>query len=76
MTSKGQPFARVRFKEIISEQVTLGYLTKGGVTYGDSENMSPHERKLAIDAIKEILAQQAEAQQKAIENAKNQSNRK
>ena len=69
MTSKGQPFARVRFKEIISEQVTLGYLTKGGVSYSDSENMSPYERKLAIEAIMDFLKAQAEAQEKAINEA-------
>lgn len=69
MTSNGQPFARVRFKEIISEQVTLGYLTKGGVSYSDSENMSPYERKLAIEAITDFLKAQAEAQEKAINEA-------
>lgn len=69
MTSEGKPFARVRFKEIISEQVTLGYLTKGGVSYSDSENMSPYERKLAIEAITDFLKAQAEAQEKAINEA-------
>lgn len=70
LTSDGKPFSRVRFKEIISEQVALGYLTKGGVTYGDSEKMSPHERKLALDAIREILDVQAESYKKAIDEAK------
>ena len=70
MTSDGKPFARVRFKEIISEQVAVGYLTQGGVTYGDSEKMSPHERKLALDAIRELLDAQAESYEKALNEAK------
>lgn len=70
-TSDGKPFARVRYKEIIAEQVTLGYLTKGGVTYGDTEQMTPNERTLALDAIKKILEAQAEAQEKAIQEARN-----
>lgn len=55
MTSKGEYYPRVRFKQIIQEQVMLGYLTKGGVTYGDTENMTPYERKLAIEAMKEVI---------------------
>jgi hypothetical protein len=70
LTSEGKPFARERFKEIIMEQVTLGYLTKGGVSYSDSEQMSPHERKLALDAIKEILDTQAESYKKILDEAK------
>ena len=54
MTSDGQPFHRFKFKSIIEEQVLLGYLTNGGVTYADSNEMSPYERKLALDAIKEL----------------------
>lgn len=74
MTSDGEPFIRVKYKSIIKEQVLLGYLTKGGVTYGDTEEMTPNERKLALDAITEILQSQKEAQEKAINEAKaNQS---
>ena len=72
-TSDGKNFAKARFKEIISEQVALSYLTKGGVSYGDSENMSPNERHIALESIKEILEQQAEAQKKAMQEA--QANR-
>lgn len=55
MTSKGEPYHRVRYKNIIEEQVLLGYLTKGGVTYGDSEDMTPYERKLALETMKKFL---------------------
>lgn len=55
LTSDGQPYHRVKFKSIIQEQVLIGYLTKGGVTYGDTEKMSPHERKLVLDAMKEVI---------------------
>ena len=72
LTSDGKSFAKVRYKEIISEQVALSYLTKGGVSYGDSEKMSPNERHLALESIKEILESQAEAQKKAIQESQNQ----
>lgn len=55
LTSDGQPFAQVKYKSIVKEQVTLSYLTNGGVTYGDSDNMTPYERELAIQAMQEIL---------------------
>lgn len=48
----------------------MSYLTKGGVPYGDSEDMTPYERKLALDAIKEILSVQAEQQSAEIDKAK------
>ena len=70
LTSDGQPYYRARYKNIIQEQVMLGYLTKGGVTYGDTENMTPHERKIALDTIKEVIENQSQAQQAAI-NQKN-----
>lgn len=68
MTSDGQPYARVRFKEIVSEQVLLGYLTKGGVPYSTSEEMSPYERKIALDTIRNLLETQAKAEEEKINN--------
>lgn len=70
MTSDGQPYHRWKYKQIIEEQVALGYLTKGGVTYHDSEEMSPHERHLALEAIKEILKSQSEENQRLLNNAR------
>lgn len=55
LTSDGQPYSRVRFKSILQEQVLIGYLTKGGVTYRDTEEMSPYERKLVLDTMKEVI---------------------
>lgn len=76
MTSDGQPYHRVKYKEIISEQVILGYLTKGGVSYNDSENMTPYERKIALDTIKELLETQNQKQEEAMKQAKlNKQNR-
>lgn len=46
----------------------LGYLTKGGITYGDTELMTPHERKIAMDTIKEILEEQNKQRESAIKN--------
>lgn len=70
MTSDGQPYHRARYKEIIAEQVILGYLTKGGVTYQDSEKMTPHERRIALDTIKELLDTQNRKQEEAINQSK------
>lgn len=69
-TYDGKPFKREKYKSIIQEQVILSYLTKGGVTYGDSEMMTPHEREIALSAIKEILKVQSENQAKAVQEAK------
>lgn len=72
LTSDGQPYHIAKFKEIVSEQTILGYLTKGGVSFTDSNNMTPYERRLATDAIREFLEAQNEAQKEAIENAQKQ----
>lgn len=48
----------------------LAFLTKGGVTYGDSEEMSPYDRKIALDTIQEVLDKQNQAQQAQIDAAK------
>lgn len=58
MTSDGQPYAVAKFRAIVQEQVMLGYLTKGGVTFGDSEQMTPYERTIALEVMKEILDKQ------------------
>lgn len=68
MTSNGEPYHRLRYRAIIQEQVMLGYLTKGGITYGDTELMTPHERKIAMDTIKEILEEQNKQRESAIKN--------
>lgn len=54
LTSDGRPYYRVRYEEIVQEQVLLGYLSQGGISYGDTQNMSPHERKIAFKVLKEI----------------------
>ena len=69
LTSDGQPYHRARYKAIIQEQIMLGYLSKGGVTYGDTEEMTPHERQIAMDTIKEILETQKKQQEEAIANS-------
>lgn len=54
----------MRFKSIVQEQVVIGYLSKGGVTYSDTERMSPYERKIVLDALKELLDKQNQEIQK------------
>lgn len=66
MTYDGKSYKREKFKEIVSEQVMLGYLTKGGVTYGDTDNMSPYERRIAVDTIREFLDESNRRQAEAM----------
>lgn len=70
LTSDGEPYWRAKYKSIIQDQVVLSYLTKGGVSYGDTENMTPHERKIALDTIKEMIEAQNKAQQEIIDQSK------
>ena len=76
MTSNGEPYQRVRYKDIIQEQVILSYLTQGGVTYGDTEKMSPYDRKIALDTIQELLDGQKRAREDAIQKAKQERENK
>lgn len=50
--------------------MTLSFYTKGGVSYSDSDRMTPYERKIAVQTIREILDDQARAQAEAIEQAR------
>ena len=74
LTSDGQPYHRLKYKQIISEQVTIGYMSKGGVSYRDTDNMTPYERKIAYETLKGIYDEQYAAQQKALDEARNRKN--
>ena len=63
------PFGPLKYKSIVQEQVYLSYITKGGVSYSDSEKMTPYERKVAVDFMVDLMDKQS----KAIEEAKNNS---
>lgn len=69
MTSDGRPYCRVRFEQIVEEQVTLGYLTKGGVSYSDTESMTPHERKLALEVVEKIIERQNKVRQEMVDKS-------
>ena len=47
----------------------LGYLSKGGITYGDTEKMTPHERKIVRDTIEEILETQSKQREQAYQSS-------
>ena len=44
----------------MQEQVYLSYITKGGVSYSDSEMMSPYERKIALEYMCDLFEKQKE----------------
>jgi len=48
----------------------LGYLTKGGVTFAESDDMTPYERKIALDTIRDYLEEQNKVNEKIINDAR------
>lgn len=52
----------------------LGYMTKGGVSFSESDEMTPYERQIALDTIREAYEEQNKAHQRAIEAAQIQKN--
>lgn len=48
----------------------IGYLSKGGVTYSDTEDMTPYERKIVLDTLSEIYTEKSNAQQQIMDEAK------
>jgi len=72
----GQPYHRVKFKSIVQEQIVIGYLSQGGVSFGDTERMTPYERQIAYDTLKEIIDSQIEGRKKAMEEHKNNQGRR
>lgn len=73
MTSDGQPFHRAKYKQIVQEQTMIGYLTKGGVSFRDTEYMTPYERKLVLDTMKEVIDRQNQAHEEAVNRANSQN---
>lgn len=69
LTSDGKPYGQVKFKQIVSEQVTIGYLSQGGVSYRDTETMTPYERKIAYEVLNNIYEEQSKVHKKAMEEA-------
>lgn len=71
MTSKGELFAPVRYKEIVRERY---YISKHcNTSYNDIGEITPTERAYLL----EFIEQEMEQTQKAIENQKqNQKSRK
>lgn len=46
----------------------IGYLTKGGVSYRDTEDMTPYERRIVLETIKEVLEGQREEANRTVVN--------
>lgn len=49
-------------------------MSKGGVSYSDTDNMTPYERQIAYETLKGIYDEQYAVQQKAFEEARLQKN--
>lgn len=52
----------------------IGYLSKGGVSYSETDEMTPYERKIVYETLKGIHDEQYRAQQAALEEARNRKN--
>ena len=50
---KGRPAAAVEYDNIIEKQFLLSYAFKG-ITYEDSNNMTPHELQIGFKVLQDI----------------------
>jgi hypothetical protein len=70
LTYDGQPYHRLKYRNIIEEQVLIGYLSKGGVSYHDTDIMTPYERRIAKETLEKIVQEQNNQVQESINQAK------
>lgn len=53
----GKPYKVVKYESIVADQTLISYLT--GMTYYDTESMTPFERDKILDNIKIIKASES-----------------
>ena len=61
----GEPYASFRYKQILEEQVTISYASKG-ISIADTDDLSPYDRKIILESIVRIKEQE----KKAVDDAK------
>ena len=50
----GKLLRHIKYDNIIKDQVTIAYISKGGISLEDSDYLSPYDRKLVIDTLAEL----------------------
>lgn len=61
----GEPYAAYRYRQIIEEQVSISYASKG-ISIADTDELTPYDRKLILDSIIKIK----DEEKKAIEESR------
>lgn len=72
----GRTYKHHKYDEIIKEQVIISYLSKGAISVQELDEMSPYDRKLISDTLKEIKDAEMPANNKAFrKNPKSRTSR-
>ena len=61
----GIPYKHALYKQIISEQVDISYVSKG-ISISDTDMLCPYDRKLVLEALVRIKEREEEEMKKAI----------
>lgn len=60
----GEPYKHLRYKQIINEQVSISYASKG-ISIADTDELCPYDRKLVLEALVGIRDKEREAIEKS-----------
>lgn len=52
--SDNRLYRNIKYDNIIKDQVAIAYISKGGISISDSDELSPYDRKLVLDTLTEI----------------------
>ena len=61
----GRLYKQERYDRILEEQVAISYASKG-ISIADTDQLSPYDRQVILNAIKEIKEAEAEARAQAM----------
>lgn len=50
----GESYANFRYKQIVEEQVTIAYMSKGAISFTELDSLSPYDRDLVLKNIIKI----------------------
>ena len=64
-------YYKEQLDDILDQQIIISQLSKGGITYQDTENMDDYERIYIIQKLIQMKKEEIEARQKAIDERRN-----
>ena len=56
--------------DILDQQIIISQLSKGGITFSDTDNMDEYERTYVLNKLIKLRKEEIEAKEKAIKNNK------